>query len=272
MKTKLLSLILMTTLYSGVANAQKTWDFGNNTAVWPTSTGTNAPQTTNDNLGLYACSPDATTQITTFAAVNNNNSTFGDGYTATQRLQLGGAGYTSAGGFTAKPTQRFVHFDVSGACTIGVWFRPSSNGATRSIFVTDGTTVIGTGTSNSGGTTDYVVMNVSYTGPAHKLYVYGDAGCNLYKIVVTGTSVTGPVLSNSDFQAESQVKVYSTGSQIYLSNIISKTQVEVYTITGALVNSISTEADTNFSVPTAGVYIVNVKSAEGKKSVKLVVK
>ena len=277
MKTKLLSISLMMVLFTSITNAQKTWDFGNDTTTWPvTGSGVGTigadTQAVIDNLGLFSNDPSASGDIVNFGSINASSAAFTDGFTAVNRFQLNGGGNTSTTGFLPMPAQRYVFFDVSGACTVKVWFKTGSNGTVRNVYVTDGTNVVGSAASNSGGNTDLVILTATYTGAAHRLYVYAGVSeaCNLYKMSVTGATVN-TTLANTDFQTESAVNVYSTGSQIYLSNVISKTQVEVYSITGALVKSFSTEADTNFDVSSTGVYIVNVKSAEGQKSVKLVV-
>lgn len=268
MKTKLLSLTLMTMLFSSITIAQtKTWDFGNDATTWPLSAGIGNDPMVVDNLGLY---PIATN--TNFGAVNASAYTFvADGFSSTRRFQTNGGGSPSSG--TYLPTQRYLYFNATGACTVKVWFRTGSAGA-RKVYITDGTSLIASaGADATGASGDPFILTGAVTAAqatAGKIYIYGDGAVNMYKITVTGATVNTPSLANTDFQT-SQVKVYSTGSQIYLANITSKTKAEVYTITGALVNSVSTEADTNFSVPTAGVYIVNVSSAEGKKSVKLVV-
>ncbi len=265
MKTKLLSLSLIMVLFSSISNAQtKTWDFGNNTTTWPLSSGIGSEEIIVDNLGLY---PIATN--TNFGAVTANNATFTDGFTATQRFQMNGGGSAPAGTF--MPVQRFLHFNVSGACTVKVWFKTGSGGATRTIFVTNGSALVGSATSNSGGNTDAAIVTASYTGGAGKLYIYGDSACNLYKVEVTGATVTAATLGTDDFKAGSTVKVYSTGKQIYVSNVLSDTQVDVYSMTGALVKSIKTNSDTNFDFLNAGVYIVKVKSVEGEKSVKVAI-
>ena len=274
MKTKLLSITLMMMLFTSITNAQKTWDFGNDTTTWPvTGSGVGTigadTQAVIDNLGLFSNDPSASSDIVNFGSINASSASFTDGFTAVNRFQLNGAGFPSAGGFIPMPTQRYIFFDVSGACTIKVWFKTGSNGTVRTVYVTNGTAAVGSGASNAGGNADLVIITATATA-AGRHYIYADAACNLYKVQVIGATVN-TVLANEDFQTESAVKVYSTGSQIYLSNIVSKTQVEVYSITGALVKSFSTEADTNFDVSTTGVYIVNVKSAEGQKSVKLVV-
>lgn len=274
MKTKLLSSIFAFALFAGASFAQtKTWDFGNDRTNWPVSSGTGVPQTSINNLGLYANADDAPTQIVNFAAITTNNATFPDGYTATHRMQMNGAGFSS-GNFSNMPAQRFAYFNVSGNCTVKVWFKTGSNGAVRTIYVTNGTSTLGSATTNSGSNTDFAIVTATYTGPATQLYVYGDAANNLYKIEVTGTTVTAPipVLSTENFQKAYAVKVFSSGKQINISNVQSSTQVDVYNITGALVKSVKTDSDTSFDSLTTGLYIVRVKSDEGQKAVKVAVK
>lgn len=274
MKTKLLSSIFAFVLFTSLTKAQtKTWDFGNDRTNWPVSSGTGVPQTSINNLGLYANADDAQSQIINFAAITTNNATFPDGYTATHRMQLNGAGFAS-GAFSNMPAQRFAYFNVSGNCTVKVWFKTGSNGAARTVYVTNGTSTLGSATTNTGSNTDFAIITASYTGAAARLYVYGDAASNLYKIEVTGTTVTAPipVLSTGHFQASSSVKVYGAGKEIFVSNVKSSTQVEVYNITGALVKSIKTDSDTSFDFLTSGLYIVKVKSEEGQKAVKVAVK
>jgi hypothetical protein len=55
-----------------------------------------------------------------------------------------------------------------------------------------------------------------------------------------------------------------------VSNVVSETQINVYSITGSLVKSLKTSGNTNFDLRN-GVYIINAKSAEGEKSVKVIV-
>ncbi|MFN3754679.1 T9SS type A sorting domain-containing protein [Flavobacterium sp.] len=263
MKTKLLSLILITVLFTSISNAQtKVWDFGNDTTTWPLSSGIGINPMVVDNLGLYPIPTN-----TNFGAVTANSSTFPDGFTSVNRFQMNGAGYPS-GPFQAMPTQRYLFVDVSGACTIKVWFRPGSNGAVRTMYVTNGTVAIGQESSNTGANLDPTILTAAVPS-AGRYYIYGDTACNLYKVSVVGATVN-TTLSNNDFQ-QSLVNVFSNGKQISVSNVISNTQVDVYSITGALVKSFNTTSDTSFDFYTAGLYIVNVKSAEGQKSVKVAI-
>ena len=102
--------------------ANAVWDF----ATWPETAGyTNQVK---DNLGLYACSPSATTQITNFGQTEASAKTFRDEYAGVNRFKLNGAGFASDPGFSATPTQRFVYFNVTAASNIKIWFRGGGSG------------------------------------------------------------------------------------------------------------------------------------------------
>jgi len=275
MKTKLLFTSLLMVLFTSISSAQtKTWDFGTNTATWPiTASGVgtigSGTQAVIDNLGLFSNDP-ANSAITNFGAVNASGATFSDGYVATNRFQMNGGGNTTATGFVPLPTQRYLFFDVSGACTINVWFKTGSSGTVRNVYVTNGTSTVGSAASNSGGNADLVILTANYTGAAGRLYIYcgPNEACNFYKITVTGATVN-TVLANNTFE-KSLTNVFSNGKKVFVSNVTSDTQVNVYTMTGSLVKSVSTNSDTNFEL-NQGFYIVNVKSEEGEKSTKIVV-
>lgn len=263
MKKKLLFLSLV--VFTTISTAQtKVWDMGNDTATWPSSAGIGNNPTIVDNLGLY---PIATN--TNFGAVNSNSATFSDGFTATQRFQMNGAGYSS-GPFQAMPTQRYLFVDVSGACTVKVWFKTGSNGSVRTMYVSDGTSAVGSESTNTGSNADLAILTANYTGAAGRLYIYGDASCNLYKVSVVGATVNTTLSSNS-FKNELNADVYSNNNQVFVSNITEATKVDVYNITGQLVKSLQTTNDIDFELNTSGFYIVNMESATGKKSVKIAV-
>jgi len=83
-------------------------------------------------------------------------------------------------------------------------------------------------------------------------------------------NVTNALLGNKSFQKELDVTVFAKDSKIFLSNIKSSTKVEVYNVLGSLIKSAQTDADTSLDI-NSGVYIVKAKSAEGEKSVKVIV-
>lgn len=77
---------------------------------------------------------------------------------------------------------------------------------------------------------------------------------------VTGISIALPV---------SSVKVYAYGSRIYVSNVKSNTIINIYSITGALMQTLQTNSDTNFDFNKSGIWIVKVNAADGQKAVKV---
>lgn len=287
MKKKLLLLILPMLFSALSINAQTIWDFGNSTssingasavAAWPVTAsgvGTIGADTNAviDKLGLFSNDPSATSDIVNFGAVNASGATFTDGFTAVNRFQLNGGGGGTAGNLL--PTQRYVYFNVDGACTIKVWFKTGSNGSARKVMCTNGVELLGSGTS-IGGTTpvDLVIFTATVStaqAAVGKIYIYGDtASSNLYKIEVTGANVTTPALSTSSFKKELDITVYAKQNKIFLSNLKSSTKVNVYNVLGSLVKSIQADADTSLDI-NSGVYIVNAKSADGEKSVKVIV-
>lgn len=264
MKTKLRSLILSMSLVAAAANAQtKTWDFGNDHTTWPLSSGISSEVVT-DNLGLF---PIATN--TNFGAVTSSNASFTDGYTGSYRFQMNGGGGVTAP--TYMPVQRYLYFNVDSDCQVKVWFKTGSNGSVRTMFVTDGTSLIASGTSNTGDNADVVIFTANYTAAAGgRLYIYGDSACNLYKVEVTGANVSTQ-LAGVDEVKNAQANVYSNGKQAFISNVKSETNVSVYNLTGALVKSFKTSQDMVFDTLNSGLYIVNLSSAEGQKSEKIVV-
>lgn len=278
MKKTLLYLIIPMLFAASTINAQTTvWDFGNSTssingaaavAAWPLTAGIGSTEMVVDKLGLFPI-----TTNTNFGAVTASAASFTDGYTAVNRFQLNGGGGGTLGNLL--PTQRYVYFTVSGACTVKVWFKTGSNGSARSVLCTNGTTLLGSGTSIGGATpVDLVIFTATISAAqaaVGKIYIYGDTqSSNIYKIEVTGATVTTPSLSNKSFQKELDITVYAKQNKIFLSNLKSKTDVNVYNVLGALVKTAQLDSDTSLDI-NSGVYIVNAKSDEGEKSVKVIV-
>ena len=263
-KTLLFMLVcVMSTAFTMKAQITlpKTWDFGNDTTNWPLSSGTGVADKTVDQLGLFS---KADGSIANFAAITATSYTFSDNYTGANRLQLNGSGYTSSTGFVTLPTQRYLYFDVTGAVTVTVWFRSGSNSSARTVYVTDGSAVLGEATTDTSGTGVILTAGKTTTG-TERLYVYGDSACNIYKITVTNSTLaTGNA-------AQSSTKVFAAGNQVHVSNVNSSTDISVYNMNGALVKSINSKSDVAFELKT-GIYIVNTKSDKGLKSQKVIVK
>jgi len=264
MKTKLLSLIFAMVLGSSITNAQtKTWDLGGGVAPWTIA---NSPYTSNvvvDNLGLQI---QGGTGTANFGATNVSAKTFPTTpeYTSVNRFQLNGGGSPATGTFL--PTQRFLYFAAAGSVSVQVLFISGGSGS-RTLYVTNGTTVLGSLTATDSTTPQ--VLTTTATVVNGYVYIYADQACNLYRVRVTGPLGT-TTLGTNDFKVGSTVDVFSNGKKVNISNVISSTQVDVYTMTGALVKSFKTDADTSFDSLNSGLYIVNVQSEEGRKSVKVV--
>ncbi|WP_445458124.1 T9SS type A sorting domain-containing protein [Flavobacterium sp. HNIBRBA15423] len=264
MKKKLLSFVITCLVLTTISFAQtKVWDFGNDTANWPLNSLGVSDNDINDNLGIYM----GITSSSNIGIVEASPKTFPDSYVGANRFKLNGGGGVNPTQGVYVPTQRYVYFATAGNCTIKIWFRTGGSG-TRTLYVTDGNSIVGSlaGTNSSDG----LILETTYTGSATNLYIFGDQSCNLYKIEVIGALGT-TTLGSDNFKNKLAVNAYTFDNQVYISNIISDTKVNVYNITGQLIKSLNTSIDTNFEL-TKGFYIVNMESNEGKKSMKVLIK
>ena len=264
MKKKLLSFVITCLVLTTISFAQtKVWDFGNDTANWPLNSVGYFDNVLNDNLGINWNVNSST--ASSIGIIEASPKTFPDSYIGANRFKLNGGGGVDPTQGVYMPTQRYVYFATVGNCTIKVWFRTGGSG-TRTLYVTDGNSIVGSlaGTNSSDG----LILETTYTGSATNLYIFGDQSCNLYKIEVTGALGT-TTLGSDTFKNKLAVNAYTFDNQVYISNIISDTKVNVYNITGQLIKSLNTSTDTNFELNNSGFYIVNMESSEGKKSVKI---
>jgi hypothetical protein len=262
---KTLPFFVTMLLVGSFMNAQtKVWDFGNDTATWPASSGIGTEPIVVDNLGLFPIPTN-----TNFGAITNNNLTFSDGFSATQRFQMNGGGYPS-GEFSTMPTQRYLFFGVSGSCTVRVWFRTGSNGAQRTLHFTDGTNLLGEITTNADGNGDFPIFTGTYTGGTATLYLYGSLALNLYKVEVVGATVSTS-LSIEGLEAAVGANAFAVGKEVFLSNIDVDTKVNVYAINGQLVTTMTAGQDMSFSLFQTGLYVINMTSDKGQKSVKVLI-
>ncbi|MFI0430309.1 T9SS type A sorting domain-containing protein [Mariniflexile sp. HMF6888] len=87
---------------------------------------------------------------------------------------------------------------------------------------------------------------------------------------ITYVTATTP-LSINDETSIVTTDVNAIGNRIYVSNVKSTSEINIYSITGALVKTFKTNEDTNFSFK-SGLWIATVKTLEGQKSIKLLMK
>ncbi|WP_269237371.1 T9SS type A sorting domain-containing protein [Flavobacterium flavigenum] len=270
MKRELLYFTSIVLFATFSVNAQKTWNFSDDKANWPTT-----------YLGLTSTTPVTTIQIdllnltshTTsnnlFGAMVTTGTTYSDGFIATDGIKTNGNATVS----NNLPSTRYFSFNVDGACSVKVWFRHGSNsGADRNLTVSNGVNVLATASVTNTAATS-IKPNEILTAPvsaAGKIYIYSDANVTIHKIEVVGAAVVTPSLGTNDFHADAVSNVFSNGKSVFVSNVKSDTQVDVYGISGALVKSFKTGADTSFDLNT-GLYVVRSKSAEGIKTAKVLV-
>lgn len=170
-------------------------------------------------------------------------------YTFSKCLSLGGGGTIGS--------YRTLQFDVSEACTIRVYALSSSTSETRTLNLSDGSTVLNAFTVAVTGST-VVAQTYDYTGTGGTLYLYsGGSGINVYAIGFTASgsaAVSGPIASlypaststgafidgdleikfNSEPTLESggKIYIYSNGSIVDTINFVDETQAPLsgYTV------------------------------------------
>lgn len=260
MKQKLLYFILPLMFFAVTLQAQdKVWDFGNDSTNWPIDTaGLQDTAIVKDNLGMYGVGS------TNFGIIEASGTTFAtDGFTASNRFKMNGDSGISGN----MPSKRYLFLDVNGDITIKVWAR-TGGGGTRTLFISDGDSNVGSLAGPASG--EHLILSYSYTGPATRLYIYNDASCNLYKIEASPASALGTTTLSIDSKASPvSTNVHASGNRIYVSGVKTSSEINIYSITGALVKSFKTDEDMDFAFRT-GFFIATIKTSEGEKSVKLV--
>lgn len=253
-------LLLAFSIVATVSNvkAQTTWDFSS----WATNATGEAASGVKNNLGLVPGE-----NVANFGVVEANTASFSDGYSASKRFKLNGAGYDTTG-VNTTPTKRYVFYKTNGNSSITIWYKNGGAGD-RTLYIGTGTAILASKTySNS---QDGIIYTYDYVGPAANLYIYGDQSLNIYKITATNVGTT--VLGVNDVKKGMKAQIFSSGNKVYISNLDSKnTEVNVYSATGSLVKTAKISADSDFEINTKGVYIVNLKSDAGVKSTKVLIK
>lgn len=261
MKRKLQLLGTCLALITVSAQAQeKVWDFGNDETTWPVNSTAITTTTVVDGLTLVPGDGSG------FGVVEANAASWEDGYTSINRFRFGGnSGIDPAGGTDFLPTRRYLTFQVDGPVSVKLWFRPGGTSIPRALYVTNGVDEVVTFFDSQGDTNPHY-MEANYNGGAGTLYVLcaGNA-YNLNKIEISSTLL----LNNETIESAVKTVVKAIRDRVYISNVESKTTINIYNLTGSLVKSFETDANTDFSLD-AGIYIASVKTTEGQKSVKII--
>lgn len=261
-------------LFSALSiNAQtKSWTF-DNTTTWPVAGITSVSPVVPVLIDQLVCVPHTSSTSGLFAAQQTTTIGYTDGTSYTSIIKTNGNG--AATNYT--PTVRFFYFTIDGNATVKVWFKHGSNSTagTRTLFLSKDNSAVTAGTSILVGSTPVEmattgILNYTTTTGAGKYYIYGDNSLYISKIEVTGANVNTPALATNKFQKELDITVFAKQNKIYLSNIKSSTKVNVYNVLGSLVKTAQVDADSSLDI-NSGIYIVNAKSADGEKSVKVIV-
>lgn len=119
--------------------------------------------------------------------------------------------------------------------------------------------------------TDKTADITTFVGDGRMAPVSGKTIVSSYDPATDKTTVTAtPSLSlNSASAVTTDIK--AVGRKVYVSNVKFKTDINIYSITGALIKTLSTRTSTNFDLK-PGLWIVTVNTIEGAKSVKILCK
>ena len=200
---KQLALFFVTAVFSiNSVNAQHVWDFGNDATNWPIAAAVTTDRIV-DGLNVIAGG-------SSYGAVTNNPMTFSDGFVAPNRFNTGGNSTYASN----LPTKRFLSFPVSGTCTVKIWLAATAIG--RSVYVSDGTTLLGSATTTATNAASATILTVTYIGAPKTLYIYSDSVW-IYKLawapvtIWNGTSWTNTV--GPDATLDGRIAgVYSTSA------------------------------------------------------------
>lgn len=174
---------------------------------------------------------------------------------------------------TGNATRRYYTIALTAGQTVTIYWKSNLIAAgTLTVTPPSGSSVATTSAYPAvSGTPDFKTTKI--TADIAGNYTIGDYAGKMetYRIYLADVNAGIYSLANNNFEGGASLDVFSVKNQVYVTNIVSDTQVNVYSLTGALVKSITTSNDINFDL-NSGFYIVNLKSAEGQKSVKVMVK
>lgn len=241
--------------------AQETWDFANDHETWPLTDGYAAADgpVIVDNLGIYPH-----TSSDNFGQIDESPSTFDDGFTGEYRFKLNGGGGADPTVGEYIPVRRYLRFEVTGPATIEVWAKGGGS-SERTLYITDGTQVLAEQTTTDSET--FFTISGEYTGGEGNIYIFGSNNFSIYKIEVSDNVGTTTLSLDSQRSLVSS-KIRSIGNTVYVSNVLNATEINVYSLTGALVKSLKTGNDIQFQL-SSGLYVARLITNEGQKAVKL---
>lgn len=143
----------------------------------------------------------------------------------------------------------------------------ATGGSTNATYVIAGPTPATSSTTTVPLGVSYVI-HISATVAGDYIFYDSLSKANVYRVYEA--NVTNAVLGTETFQEIYDVSIYANKGRIFLSDVKSATKISVYGVSGSLVKSVETSEDTSLDINN-GLYIVKAQSAEGIKTVKVLV-
>jgi len=302
MKKNLLFLILPLLFSALSINAQtKVWDFGANAmgagftdmitvanqttcALFPPGSLTGGVEASHQVAALTASHTFGSITINTFAGDRwRSDNTALVLYDQTLNNTIGGSavapvftGATTSGRLafngTGSAIRRFFSITLTAGQTVTIYWKSNlTTAGNLTVTPAAGSSVAATLAYNGTGATSEMRTS-KLTADVAGDYVIGDyiGKMETYRIYDADVNAGINTLSTEKFVKDLSLDIFSIKNQVYVTRITSETQIKIYSVTGALIKSVKATENANFEMAT-GIYIVNTKSADGEKSVKVMV-
>ncbi|MEO8236905.1 MAG: T9SS type A sorting domain-containing protein [Flavobacterium sp.] len=172
---------------------------------------------------------------------------------------------------TGNATRRYYTIALAAGQTVTYYFKVNVTGTANFTTTVPAGSAVSTTQAYAAVTNVYDMRTLKITADVAGNYTIGDYTnkTEMYRIYL-GDVNAGINLATGDFEKDLSLDIFSIKNQIYVTNVLSNTDVKVFSIAGALIKSVKITENTSFEL-NSGLYIVRVKSAEGEKSVKVLV-
>lgn len=172
---------------------------------------------------------------------------------------------------TGTAARRYFTFTLTAGQTVTIYWKSNiTTSGTLTVIPAGGSAVSTSLAYGSTGATSEMRIS-KLTADVGGDYTIGDYTGKMETYRIYGADVNAGVnLSTNNFNKELSLDIFSIKNQVYVTRITSDTQIQVYNMAGALVKLVKAAENTNFEL-TKGIYVVKTKSAEGQKSVKVIV-
>ena len=241
------------------------WIFGSDAINFPVAAGI----ATGGTVVIKGLTITANGTVANMGQIEASAKTFGTN-TYINRFKFNGGGYTGAAStqntptvFT--PTQRFISFPVTGNSTITAYGVTGSSTDVRRLFVTDGSTLVGTMVMPLGSAVTEGI--VDYKGSATTLYMYCNASVNLYYLKVA--PYQSPSITSFSFPVTNVTTIITAAGTVtskvpYGTDLTA--MVPTITLTTGAGNTVSPATGVAANFSTSGITPVNYTVSDGTNS------